>query len=60
VKLGKNASDICAMLSEAYGGKAVENSSVFERYKRFKVSSHFQITNEDSPHHCDIKGTFNF
>jgi hypothetical protein len=28
VKLGKNASDTCAMLSEAYGGQAIKMSSV--------------------------------
>jgi uncharacterized metal-binding protein len=30
IKLGKNASDICAMLSKAYGGEAVKKSNVFE------------------------------
>jgi hypothetical protein len=30
VKLGKNASDTCAMLSEAYGGEALRKSNVFE------------------------------
>jgi len=30
VKLGKNASDTWAVLSKAYGGKAVIKSSVFE------------------------------
>jgi len=30
VKLGKNASDICAMLSETYVGEAMKKSSVFE------------------------------
>jgi hypothetical protein len=28
VKLGEDASDTCAMLSEAYGGEAMKNSSV--------------------------------
>jgi hypothetical protein len=28
VKLGKNASDTCAMLSEAYEGEAMKKSSV--------------------------------
>jgi hypothetical protein len=36
MKVRKNASDTCAMLSEAYGGKAMKKSSVFEWYKRFK------------------------
>jgi hypothetical protein len=30
VKLGKHASETCAMLSEAYGGEAMKKSSVFE------------------------------
>jgi len=36
LKLRKNANDSCAMLSEAYGGEAMKNSSVFEWHKRFK------------------------
>jgi len=36
VKLGKNASDTCAMLSEAYGEEAMKKSSVFEWHKWFK------------------------
>jgi hypothetical protein len=36
VKLGKNASDICAMLSEAYGGETVKKSTGFEWHKLFK------------------------
>jgi hypothetical protein len=36
MKLGKNASDICAMLSEACGGEAMKNSSIFEWHKGFK------------------------
>jgi len=36
VKLEKNASDTCAMLSEAYGGEDKKKSSVFfESHKRF-------------------------
>jgi hypothetical protein len=35
VKLKKNASDTFAMLSEAYGGKAMKMSSVFEWHKWF-------------------------
>jgi hypothetical protein len=30
VKLGKNASDTCAVLCEAYGGEAMKKSSVSE------------------------------
>jgi hypothetical protein len=36
MKLGKIASDICAVLSEAYGGETLKNSSVFEWHKWFK------------------------
>jgi hypothetical protein len=36
VKLGKNASDGCAVLSEAYGGEAMKKSSVFEWHTQFK------------------------
>jgi len=35
-KLGQNASDNCAMLSEGYGGEPVKESSVFEWHKRFE------------------------
>jgi hypothetical protein len=46
VKLGKNATDIFVVLFEAYGGEAIEKLSVFDWHKRFKVGSHFGITNE--------------
>jgi hypothetical protein len=48
VKLGNSASDICAMLSEDYGGEAVKESNVFEWYKRFKKSWRIEITQEDN------------
>jgi hypothetical protein len=35
-KLRKNASDACAVLSEAYGGAAMQKANVFEWYKWFK------------------------
>jgi hypothetical protein len=35
VKLRKNASDTCAVLSEAYGGEAMKKSHVFEWHKWF-------------------------
>jgi predicted secreted protein len=38
VKLGKNASDTCAVFSKSYGGYALTKSSVFELYKWFKES----------------------
>jgi hypothetical protein len=39
VKLGKNARDTCALLSEAYEGEAVKKSNVFEWHKWFKEGS---------------------
>jgi hypothetical protein len=36
VKLGKNASDICTVLSRVYGGEIMKESSIFEWYKQFK------------------------
>jgi hypothetical protein len=36
VKLGKNASDTCAMLSEAYEGEVMKKSSVSVWHQRFK------------------------
>jgi hypothetical protein len=37
VKLGKNASDTCALVSEDYGGEAMKKSSVFKWHKQFKA-----------------------
>jgi hypothetical protein len=36
MKLGKNASDTCAVLSGSYGGEAMKKSSVSEWQRRFK------------------------
>jgi hypothetical protein len=36
VKLGRNASDTCAMLSKDNGGKAMKNSHVFEWHEGSK------------------------
>jgi hypothetical protein len=36
VKLGRNASDTCAVLSEAHGGGGMKGSSVSEWNQRFK------------------------
>jgi hypothetical protein len=62
VELGKNASDTCALLSEAYGGEAMKKSSVFEWHKWFKESSHVEIANEDNVQHFlrYIKGIIHF
>jgi hypothetical protein len=48
VKIGKDANDTCAMLSERYRGEAMKKSSVFEWHKRFRESSHVEIINECS------------
>jgi hypothetical protein len=37
IKLLKNASDTCTLLSKAYGGEDMKKSSVFDWHKRFKV-----------------------
>jgi hypothetical protein len=58
VKLGKNASDTCEMLSNAYGGEAMKKSHVFEGVVQRQLTC--QITNEDNTHHFDIKGTVHF
>jgi hypothetical protein len=51
VKFGKNASDIWATLSKAFGGEAMKKSSVFDWHKRFKESSRFETTDEENVHH---------
>jgi hypothetical protein len=51
VKLGRNASDTCAILSKAYGEDAMKKSRVFEWHEQFKYSLHIKITNEDNIHH---------
>jgi hypothetical protein len=65
VKLGKNASDTCAILSGPYEGEAMRKSNVFDWYKRFKVRSHVEITNEENSHHflrcqgyCSLRSHF--
>jgi hypothetical protein len=51
VKLGKNASDTCAMLLRLMGEKLWKKSSVSELHKWFKESLHVEITSEDNAHH---------
>jgi hypothetical protein len=50
-KLTGNASDICEIPSEAYGGEAMKNSKVSERHKRFKVGCENVIDDDDNAHH---------
>jgi hypothetical protein len=61
VKLGKNASDTCAVLSEVYGGEAMKKSSVFRGLnssKRARISkSQLQIMFTTF---FDIKGAVHF
>jgi hypothetical protein len=51
VKLGKNA-HTCAMFFDAYEREDMKNPNIFEWYKRFKESSHVEITDKDNTHHC--------
>jgi hypothetical protein len=51
VKLGKNASDTWAMLSEDYGEEAVRKLGIFEWHKRFKESREKVEDDEHSAHH---------
>jgi hypothetical protein len=50
VNLVKNASHTCAMLSEAYGRKAMK-SEVFLSGINSSKGAHMSITNEDNAHH---------
>jgi hypothetical protein len=50
MKLGKNASDICAFLSEAYRGETMNTSSVSECRKLFKEGRKCMEGDERSGH----------
>jgi len=45
MKLGRNASGVCAMHYKAYEGGAMKKSSVFGWDKRSKKSPQIEITN---------------
>jgi hypothetical protein len=48
--LGKNASDICFILSEAYGGEAVEKTNVSEWREELKECSENMEDDERNGH----------
>jgi hypothetical protein len=61
VKLEKNASDTCAMLSEAYGENVMKKASVFDWHKRFIED--LEIVEDDEKFlttFFDIKSIVNF
>jgi hypothetical protein len=61
VKLRKNASDTCAILSESYVGEAMKMPSVFEWYKQFKEGRMSKSPMEKMPiTFFDIKGIVRF
>jgi hypothetical protein len=51
VRLENNENVTCTMPSEAYGGETMKKWSVFEEHKRFRDSSHVEITRKDNVHH---------
>jgi hypothetical protein len=51
MKLGKYASDNCAVLFKVYGGETVKMSSVRDWHKRFKERCKNVEDDEDSAHH---------
>jgi hypothetical protein len=51
VKLGRNASDTCGMLSGACGEEAMKMSSVFDWYERFREGRENVKDDEDNAHH---------
>jgi uncharacterized metal-binding protein len=51
IKLTKNSSDTCEMLSKDYEQEDMKRASVSEWHKQFKESSHVKITNEDNAHY---------
>jgi len=50
MKLRKNASDTCAVLSEAYGGEAKKKSSVFDWHKWLK-EGHKNVEDDERSSH---------
>jgi hypothetical protein len=60
VKLGRDAHDTCAVLSESCGGETVKKSSVFEWHKWFKESFHVKIVKTMLIMFFNIKSTVHF
>jgi hypothetical protein len=54
VKLGKNASENCAQVSEDYWREAIKKSSIFKWHKQFKVGRSWKMMKEAVIHNVTL------